>query len=573
MKKAMKQSKLLFLLNLISGILALLVLVLLAFTISTSKMADAANLQRTQLTDYAMRFMNASGYLTGEARAYCSTGVAKHYNNYNTEVNQTKTREICVDGMLQSGLSEDGQTLVNQMQAISDNLIPQEKAAMQLASGGDLKNASLAVLNAAYNDSVTDMAVAKVKLMDGINSRTAAEVGALTLATRSMEGITFLAALAVILLQIFAYRIIRKQVIKPIILVEAEARRIAKGDLSHEIELDPDTSEIGMLVDSMQITKWELRRYIQDISVKLSKMANQDLSIDMDIDYIGDFVPIKDSMQQIVNTLNSSFVNFDDAADQVSTAAKSSAEQATVLAVGSVQQSESVRDISAAITGISDAIHLTTDRAKMATELANSAGVALGSSNEQLQGMLKAMNEISDASGEIGKIIKTIEDIAFQTNILALNAAVEAARAGVAGKGFAVVADEVRNLANKSSEASKVTSQMIETSLNTIQNGARIASSASDTFVQVMVDAGKAAEAMGGIYADSERQAGIIMQINTGMEEIAEVVQQNAASAEEAASAGEELAGQAETLRNEVKRFKLHPRADKANYFSENYVG
>lgn len=294
----MKQSKLLLIMNLISGILALLVLILLTLTISASKHADEVNDQRTQLTDYAMRFMNTSGYLTGEARAYCATGDMKHYNNYITEIEQTKTRETSIAKMVELGLSTEGKELVDHMMTISEGLVPQEKAAMEMAAQGDYIDASKAVLSVSYNDAVTDIAEGKFELTEAINTRTNAEVGALVMATRVMESITFLAALAVIILQIVAYRIIRKQVIKPIMVVEAEARRIATGDLSHEIELQPDTSEIGMLIDSMQITKWELRKYIQDISEKLSKMANQDLSVNMDVDYIGDFAPICRSMQE-----------------------------------------------------------------------------------------------------------------------------------------------------------------------------------------------------------------------------------------------------------------------------------
>lgn len=561
MKKATKQSKLLFILNLLSGALALLVLILLCLTISTSKNADAVHNERTQLTDYAMRFMNTSGYLTGEARAYCATGDIKHYNNYIAEIDQNKTRETSIAKMVELNLSTEGKELVDRMMAISEALIHQEKAAMQLAAQGDYLNASKVVLSTTYNDEVTEMANAKIELTDGINARTNKEVGTLVMATRAMETITFLAAFAVILLQVVAYRMIRKQVILPIRIVEEEARRIARGDISHEIELQPDTSEIGMLIDSMQITKWELRKYILDISEKLSKMANHDLSVNMDVEYIGDFAPIQDSMQQIVTMLNHSFVRFDNAADQVSATANLSAGQATTMAAGAARQADSVRDISASVTNISDAVRLTADRAKMATELANAAGIALNSSNMQLQGMITAMNEISSASGEIGKIVKTIEDIAFQTNILALNAAVEAARAGEAGKGFAVVADEVRNLATKSSEASKITSQMIENSLQTIQSGAKIAKSASSTFVEVMINAGKAAEAMGGIYVDTEKQAEIIMQINKGMERIIVVVEQNSTSAEDSAAVSEELAGQADNLRGEVRQFRLHPDA------------
>lgn len=178
-------------------------------------------------------------------------------------------------------------------------------------------------------------------------------------------------------------------------------------------------------------------------------------------------------------------------------------------------------------------------------------------SNDQLQEMLRAMNEVNDASNEIGEVIKTIQNISSQTNTLALNAAIEAARAGEAGKGFAIVAQEVRMLAGKSAKASENTAAMIENSLKTIQSGSKIAQSASDTFLNVMVNAGKAAEAMGGISVAANEQSEGIVEITSTIASIVNVVQNNSATSEESAAASERLAEQAEVLRKLVQEFKL----------------
>lgn len=558
MKKVMKQSKLIFLLNLLSALLIVLAMILLVITITVSKAADSANEDRFLLTEYATRFMNASTYLTGEARAYAATGDIKHYDNYMRELNETKNREICLEQMKAIGLSSESQQIIDYMMSLSTALVPQEIAAMDKASNGDYLEAAKALLISPYNNTVTDLNENKTKFVDVLSKDTSETVNNLVLFTRIMEIFTFIVGLAVIMIQIVSYRIIRKRVIIPIIAVEEEARRIAAGELTNHFNLEPDTSEIGMLIDSMQFTKKELYKYIKDISEKLSCMANHDLTIKADLEYIGDFAPIQKSLVKIIYALNDSFRQFDNAADQVAANATQVSSGAVSLADGAMQQVTSIEEISEAISLISEQIKFSSDQSEMASTLAIAAGVELNSSNEQLQGMLAAMTEISDASDEIGKIIKTIEEIAFQTNILALNAGVEAARAGEAGKGFAVVANEVRDLAAKSAEATNTTSEMIENSLETIQNGAKIAKEASNTFVKVMINAEKAARAMVAIKEDSKNQVASIKRIDEGIGQISEVVQANSAYSEEAASASEELECQAEELRSLVRQYMLN---------------
>lgn len=189
------------------------------------------------------------------------------------------------------------------------------------------------------------------------------------------------------------------------------------------------------------------------------------------------------------------------------------------------------------------------------------AGLEVENCDRQMQELNTAMNRISQKSGEIGKIIKTIEDIAFQTNILALNAAVEAARAGSAGKGFAVVADEVRNLASKSAEAAKNTTMLIEDSIQAVENGTKLTAGTTESLKKVVESTMVIKTAVGRISQATGEQASNLNQVTTGVDQISSVVQTNSATAEESAAASEELSGQSQMLKNLISQFKLKDKS------------
>lgn len=234
---------------------------------------------------------------------------------------------------------------------------------------------------------------------------------------------------------------------------------------------------------------------------------------------------------------------------------------AQALSQGATEQAASVEELTATIVEVSDDLKNSAAGAHHARQLSEEAGQDVAANNSQMQSLMAAMKEISQTSHEIGKIIKTIDDIAFQTNILALNAAVEAARAGASGKGFAVVADEVRNLAGKSAEAAKNTTALIESTLSAIETGRTLTNGTADSLDRVVEKTHRVDEQVRQIAEDMEREAYAVQQIAAGVDQISAVVQTNSATAEESAAASEELAGQASLLKEQIGRFQLKKEA------------
>ncbi|WP_206460814.1 methyl-accepting chemotaxis protein [Anaerovorax sp. IOR16] len=353
--------------------------------------------------------------------------------------------------------------------------------------------------------------------------------------------------------------LISRSIVKPLKQLSNVANQIADGDLDIQMKFTSN-DETGQVASSIERTVVRLKdyvKYIDEVSEVLNQIAMGNMVFDLKHDYVGEFAKIKTSLLNIQKTFTQTLTNISISADQVASGSDQVASGAQALSQGATEQASSIEELSATINEISQHIKNNAENANHVRTVSNENTEQVLDANLQMKNMVSAMNEIRSASNEIGKIIKTIDDIAFQTNILALNAAVEAARAGAAGKGFAVVADEVRNLAGKSAEAAKNTTTLIESAIHSVEKGTQIVDQTADALEKIVEGGQQTSQLINEISEATNEQSSSMNQVTLGMDQISSVVQTNSATAEESAAASEELSGQSQLLKELVAQFHL----------------
>ena len=342
----------------------------------------------------------------------------------------------------------------------------------------------------------------------------------------------------------------------PVEEIKAAALEMAKGNYDLEIEYTSE-DEIGVLADCMREMILFTKDNISNITEVLNKFAEGNFDVEIEDNYIGEFIEIKESLEKIVDSINNTFYDIKIVNEQVKDGSEQVASTAQIISEGAINQAGIIQELMAAIGQINEKVKVSTEQANSTNVLTIELGNQIELNNEKMNEMVTAMNKIEESSRNIKSIINTIYSISEQTNLLALNAAIEAARAGESGKGFAVVADEIRKLAEESSVAVKNTEILIEDSINNVNDGKNVADEASEALSSVVGKAKEAVELIGTIAELTEQGAMAISEVYNGIDQIAEVVESNTAISEESAAASEELSSQSESLQNMIDKFKL----------------
>ena len=352
-------------------------------------------------------------------------------------------------------------------------------------------------------------------------------------------------------------QLIAKQIAAPIVNTTNRLVKVVEGDLHGETPVTNRGDETQILNEAMVSTIKDFSAYIKDIERFLSELSDGNLSVTSELEYHGDYKKIREALTKIRGNLQTTISGIKEVSEQVASGSDALSTSAQLLAHNTSKEASTLEEISSMTNDIQTNVGKNADATIEASEVLKNIVATVETGSAKMTEMKESMDEIQRSSDEIEKIVKMIDDIAFQTNILSLNAAVEAARAGAAGKGFAVVADEVRNLAAKSAEAAKNTMQLVEMSSRSVKVGGELTNETDESLKAIHSSIGQFADLMDGITEASKEQEGAIKQITLGIEQLANAVQSNSATAQQSAASTNELNRLAGTLKDEVEHFNV----------------
>lgn len=448
------------------------------------------------------------------------------------------------------------QAIVERLRAALDELAPQREHVLELALQNQKEEA--AAYMEANNIKTIHKAQAELDELIDTADRKADEL-IVSLRSEQMEFIVMLSVLgtASVLISVLFGIYITRSITRPIKELETAARQMEQGHLKVDVTYR-SKDELGSLSNSMRQMSEKISYYMDEISRAMQQLADGNLDIPGCDGFQGDFLPVQEALFIVIDSLNETMAEINTFSDQVASGSDQVAGGAQVLSQGVIAQAGSVEELASTMAEISRQVNENAETSQAVKAAAGEMGTNILACNQQMQEMKAAMGEINSCSTQIRKIIKTINDIASQTNILALNAAVEAARVGAESKGFSVVAQEVRGLAGKSSAASKSTEALIEQTLDAVAHGTKLAEETAASLMNIVGGTDDMVSKINQIAEATQKQAEATEMVSIGIGQISDIVQTNSATAEESAAASEELYGESQLLKSKISRFKLH---------------
>lgn len=370
--------------------------------------------------------------------------------------------------------------------------------------------------------------------------------------------ICILVVLAIVALIINTLLYIQKEIVKPIRHLKSESEKLSEGDLSADYSFPTKIEEIYQLSATLGNSTNDLKHMIVEIQADVGELANKNFTVRPSVSFPGEFAAIESSLERLISAIVRTIEEIKLSSEQVTAGSQSMAAGAQDLAAGAARQADSVEKLSATMGMIEENASENAENVRYVSGLGDVAKAVVSNSLSQMGQLTQSIMDIQKSSTEISKITKTVDDLAFQSNILALNAAVEAARAGEAGRGFAVVAHEVRSLSQQSAQSAKYIAALVNNSLEAVQKGVKLTDSANKALREVEDSAREVFMTVGKISESTERQFKSIEEVAQGIHQISDVVQNNAATSQESAAVSEELNGQAVSMKHLIDQFRLH---------------
>lgn len=532
------------------------IFVLLLFLMCNLYLNKVTN-DQLESTMYLNQYRLGSKTLTAAVQSYAVTGEKEHYNEYMTELNEDKNRDIAWEGLKKHNLKEDEWAELEHIAEMSNGLVPLEEEAMEKASKGDTEGAIVLVFGESYEGTVKEINDTTNQCISDIQERIAAKKSMVNIAMYITMIVFFFAFLMMVNTSIATMNFAKRELLKPILKVSEQLKELAQGRFQNHMDLEADDSEVGDMVGAIQFMNQNFTNMISELSQVLGEMGQGNYRVGLTQEYVGEFTQIKDSMLKIITETRDTLNTIQNSAKEIGSGSEQLAHAAADLAEGCTVQANKTTEASGMIDSMAQSLEEKAEEAKNIAAISTEAAQVVDNCNKKMQELRTAIEEINKRSEEIGSIIAVIEDIAEQTNLLSLNASIEAARAGEAGRGFAVVAEQVKNLADQSVKAAAETTTLIQTTIDAVEKGTILAEQAEGNMTDVMEGAKMSTNKMIQMAEELQREVESMRLIDESITNIAEIVDNNSAASQETAAVSEEESAQVQTMIEMIEKFEV----------------